>query len=80
MSREQVGEGGLNGTEGWGPSILGTIHGSGSDRVLTRVRSNLEDETATTEVLDFEGVENKWRVLCLGLGIHDGINDRSRPD
>jgi len=80
MSREQVGEGGLNGTEGWGPSILGTIHGSGSDRVLTRFRSNLEDEMATTEVLDFESIENKWQVLCLELNIQDGIDDRSRPD
>jgi len=55
---------------------LGTVHGNGSDRVLTEVSSDLEDETATTKVLDFESVENRWQVLCLELNIYDGTDDR----
>jgi len=55
---------------------LGTIHGNGSDRVLTKVSSDLEDETTAMEVLDFKSIENGWQVLGLELNIHDGTDDR----
>jgi len=55
---------------------LGTIHSNGSDRVLTKVSSNFEDEATTVEVLDLESVEDGWQVLGLELNIHDGTDDR----
>jgi len=55
---------------------LGTIHSNGSDRVLTQVSGNFEDQTTTMEVLDFESVEDRWQVLGLELNIHDGTDDR----
>ena len=38
--------------------------------------SDLEDETTTVEVLDFESVEDRRQVLRLELNIHDGTNNR----
>jgi len=54
---------------------LGTVHSNGSDRVLTKMSSDLKDETAATEVLDFESIENRWQVLCLELNIYDSTDD-----
>ena len=55
---------------------LGTVHSNGSDRVLAKVSRDLEDETATMEILDFESVEDRWQVLGLELNIYDGTDDR----
>lgn len=54
---------------------LGTIHGNGTDRVLTKVSGNLEDKTTTLEVNHFEGVENGRQVLSLELNIDDSTDD-----
>lgn len=54
---------------------LCTVHGNGTDRVLTQVSSDLEDETATVEVLDFESIENRRKVLSLELDVDDGTNN-----
>ena len=54
---------------------LGTVHGNGTDRVLTKVGGHLKDETATVEVLDLERVENRWQVLAVELHVDDGTND-----
>lgn len=54
---------------------LCTVHSNGADRVLTQVRSNLEDEAATGEVLDLESVQNRRKVLTVELDIDDGTND-----
>ena len=54
---------------------LGTVHGNGADRVLTKVGSDLEDETTTVEVNDLERVENGRKSLSLELNIDDGTND-----
>ena len=55
---------------------LGTVHSNGSDRVLAKMSSDLEDKTTTVEVLDFKGVQDRRQVLGLELYIHDGTNDR----
>ena len=54
---------------------LGTVHGNGPDRVLTKVGSDLEDETTTVEVNDLERVENGRKSLSLELNIDDSTND-----
>ena len=54
---------------------LCTVHGNGTDRVLTKVSSDLEDETTTVEVLDLKSIENGRKVLSLELDIDDGTND-----
>jgi hypothetical protein len=55
---------------------LGTVHSNRSDRVLTKVGGDLEDETTTVEVLDLESVEDRRQVLGLELNIYDGTDDR----
>ena len=55
---------------------LCTVHGNGTDRVLTKVGGHLKDETATVEVLDLEGVQDGGQVLRVELDINDGTNDR----
>jgi len=40
------------------------------------VGRDLEDETATVEILGFESVEDRWQVFGLGLNIYDGTDDR----
>lgn len=37
-----------------------TIHSNGSDRVLTQMGGNLENEAATSKVLHLQGIENRW--------------------
>ena len=54
---------------------LGTVHGNGADRVLTKVSGDLEDETTTVEVNDLERVENGRKVLRLELHVDDGTDD-----
>ena len=54
---------------------LGTVHGNGSDRVLTQVGGNLENETTAMEVLDLKGVENGREAVVVELNINDGTND-----
>ena len=54
---------------------LGTVHGNGTNGVLAKVRGNLEDETATGEVLHLQGIENWGEVLSLKLNVDDGTND-----
>ena len=54
---------------------LGTVHGNGTDRVLTQMGRDLEDETTAVEVLDLEGVENGREVVRLELHVNDGTND-----
>jgi hypothetical protein len=54
---------------------FGTVHGNSTNRVFTKVRSNLENETTTVEDLDFEGVENGGKCVSLELNINDGTND-----
>ena len=54
---------------------LGTVHGNGPDRVLTKVGSDLEDETTTVEVNDLERVENGGEVFSLKLYVNDGTDD-----
>ena len=54
---------------------LCTVHGNGTDRVLTKVSSDLEDETTTVEVLDLEGVQDGREILGLELHVNDSTND-----
>lgn len=54
---------------------LGTVHGNGTDRVLSKVRSDLEDETATVEVLDLERVQDGGERVGIELDVDDGTND-----
>ena len=54
---------------------LGTVHGNGTDRVLTKVSSDLEDETTTVEVDNLERVEDRRKVLRLKLYVDDSTND-----
>jgi len=39
---------------------LGTVHGDCSDRVLTEVSGDLENETTTVEVLNFKSIQDRW--------------------
>lgn len=39
---------------------LGTVHGDCSDRVLTEVSSDLENETTTVEVLNLKSIQDRW--------------------
>ena len=54
---------------------LGTVHGNGTDGVLAKVGSDLEDETTTVEVNDLERVENGREVFSLKLYVNDGTDD-----
>ena len=54
---------------------LGTVHGNGTDRVLTKMGGNLENETAAREVLDLQGIENGRKVVSFKLDVNDGTND-----
>ena len=38
---------------------FGTVHSNRPDQVLTKMSSDLEDETTTVEVLDFKSIENR---------------------
>lgn len=76
--------GGSNGNLDGGTSVydllatdktLGTVHGDGTNRVLTEVSRNLEDETTTVEVNDLERVENGGKVVTLKLDVNNGTDD-----
>jgi hypothetical protein len=54
---------------------LGTVHGNGTDGVLTEVGRDLEDELTTMEVLDVKGVQDGREGLRVKLDIDDGTND-----
>ena len=54
---------------------LGTVHGNGADRVLTKVGRDLEHKTTTMEVNNLQRVENGREGLSLELDINDGTND-----
>jgi hypothetical protein len=55
---------------------LSTVHGNGTDGVLSEMGSNLENEAATVEVLNLERIENGREVLRVELDVDDGTNDR----
>merc|ERR1719423_488704 len=52
---------------------LGTVHGDGSDGVLSQMLGDLQDELGLT-VLDLEGIENLWESF-IELDVNDGTND-----
>lgn len=52
-----------------------TIHSNGTDGVLSKVSSNLKNETTAMEILDLEGVENWGEVLRVELNVDNGTND-----
>jgi peptide chain release factor 1 len=52
-----------------------TVHGNGADRVLTEMGSDFEYKTATAEIHDLEGVEDRREVVGVKLDINDGTND-----
>jgi len=54
---------------------LGTVHSNSTDAVLTKMGSNLEDETTSVEVLNFESVQDRREILRLELHIDDGTDD-----
>lgn len=60
---------------------IGTVHGNGTDSVLTEVLGDLEDETATLGLglalskLNVKSVENRWEVIRLEVDVDDGTND-----
>lgn len=55
---------------------FGTLHGDGTDGVLTKVLGDLENETTTTKnILDLEGVKDSGELLGVELNIDDGTND-----
>lgn len=54
---------------------LGTVHSNSPDRVLTQMRGDFENETATAEILNLQGVKNGWEIVGLELDVDDGTND-----
>jgi hypothetical protein len=42
---------------------LSTVHGDGSDGVLSEMLGDLEDKSSSLEVLDLEGVEDRGKIL-----------------
>lgn len=54
---------------------LSTVHSNGTDSVLTKMLSNLKDETATSTVLNFKSVQDSGKGVLLELNINDGTND-----
>ena len=54
---------------------LGTVHGNGADRILTKVGSDLEDETTTVEVHDLERVEDGGKGLVVKLHVDNSTDD-----
>jgi hypothetical protein len=56
---------------------LGTVHGNGSDSVLTQVLGNLEHQTARLVVLDLQSVQDGWQVTLLELDIDNSTDNGS---
>lgn len=54
---------------------LCTVHGNSTNGVLSQMRSDLEDKTTTTEVLNLQGVKNWRKVVGVELNVDDGTND-----
>ena len=57
---------------------LGTVHGNGSDSVLTQVLGDLEDKSSSSSLsaeLDLEGVQDRGEVVRVEVDIDDGTND-----
>lgn len=54
---------------------LGTVHSNGTDRVLTQVSGDLEDETTAVEVLDLESVQDGRESISLELHVNDSTDD-----
>lgn len=60
---------------------IGTVHGNGTDSVLTEVLRDLEDETATLGLglalgkLNVKSVKNGGEVIRLEVNVNDGTND-----
>ena len=70
------GDGGTSvGGLGTSNETLGTVHGNSTNRVLAKMRSDLEDETATVEVLDLESVKDGREGFGVELNIDDGATD-----
>jgi len=53
---------------------LSSVHGNGTDSVLTQMLGNLENQ-ATIEVLDLKSVKNGGKLALVELDIDDGTND-----
>lgn len=74
-------DGNLNGSTGIDDlgttdETLGTVHSNGTDRVLTEMGRDFQNEATTLEVLDLEGIEDGREVVGVELDIDDGTNDR----
>lgn len=54
---------------------LCTVHGNGTDRVLTQMRCDLQDETTAAEVLNLEGIQDGGEVVSVELDVNNGTND-----
>jgi hypothetical protein len=54
---------------------FGTIHSNCPHGVLTQVGGDFKDETATVEVLDFEGVKDWGKVFSVELDVDNGTDD-----
>lgn len=57
---------------------IGTVHGNGSDSVLSQVLSDLENKSSSSGVtreLDLEGVQDRGKVVRVKVDIDDGTND-----
>ena len=52
-----------------------TVHGDGADRVLTEMGCDFKDKTATAEIHDLKGIEDRREVVGVELDIDDGTND-----
>jgi hypothetical protein len=55
---------------------LSSVHGNGTDGVLSQVLGDLKNQT-TVQVLDLEGVQNGGELALVELDIDDGTNDRA---
>jgi len=53
---------------------LGTVHGNGTDGVLSQVLGDLEDQAAV-QALDLKSVENGGELALVELNVDDGTND-----
>ena len=54
---------------------LGTVHGNGTDGVLTKVGRDFQNETPTREVLNLKRVQDGGEIISLKLHIDDGTDD-----
>lgn len=58
---------------------IGTVHGNGSDSVLSEMLSDLKNKSSSSGIigeLDLEGVQDGGEVVRVKVDIDDGTNDR----